>query len=344
MKLREQERNRTAEEVLECPSLLSMTSANVLTFADLTNVIFLRRHHAPQGDAPPCLVDVTARPAPLAARLSSKRFAAAIVATIALHGAALAAFLYEPAPLPSIGVEAISVEIVIGSNTNLGVQQAPSPSEFEQERVEAKDKPVEPESEPVDNVDAKIADKDMELAAVQPTPDKTKSEPEPQIVEAPKPEETKPVESSVQPIAEPKREKPAAKPVERAQPRQADKKSDHDQERTRRRVANVERREQVVSSNGAGAGRSSSDKSYQALVLGHLLRFKPSTTEPGLGVSTVAFSFNSSGAVTSARLASSSGNPRFDEIALSMVRRASPFPAPPDGRAQSFDVPIKLNR
>lgn len=348
MKPREQERNRVEEGALECPSLMTVDSANRLAFADLTNVIFLRRHHAPQGDAPPCVVDAATRPAPVAPRLSSTRFAAAVVATVALHSAALAAFFYEPAPLPSIGVEAISVELVIGSETLAGLQQAPSPTETDQMEIEAKDRPIEPVTEPADNAEAKIADKPMELAAVQPTPEETRSEAEPQAVELPKPEEIKPVEAKVEPIAQPKlerpSEKPTPKPVKRAEPKQAKKKSDRDTERTRQRVAAVAPQQASVSSNSAGVGRSSSDTSYRSLVLGHLLRFKPSTTESGFGVSTVAFNFNSSGAVTSVRLVSSSGNPRFDEIATSMVRRASPFPAPPDGRPQSFNVPIKLNR
>lgn len=347
MKLREQKRAATVTEVLECPSL-ALTPAAPLVFADLTNVIFLRRHHAPQAETPPCIVDESSRPAPLPQRRSSKTFVAAIVATIALHGAALAAFLYEPTPLPSLGVEAISIEIVIGSNERAGQQQTPSPMEVDQAEVKSEEHPVDPVTEPVDNADARIADKNMELAAVQPTPEETKPVAEPQAVEPPKPEEVKPIETKVEPIFEPKIEKPAdkpaIKPVERTKPKQASKKADRDQERTRQRVAAVAPQQAQTSSNNVGLGRSSNDQSYKARVLGHLLRFKPSTTEPGLGVSTVVFNFNASGAVTSVQLKSRSGNPRFDEIATSMVRRASPFPAPPDGRPQSFEVPIRLNR
>jgi TonB family protein len=46
--------------------------------------------------------------------------------------------------------------------------------------------------------------------------------------------------------------------------------------------------------------------------------------------------------VTSSRLARSSGVPSLDHEVTAMVRRASPFPPPPDGRPVSFTVPINF--
>ena len=256
--------------------------------------------------------------------------------------------MYEPAPLPSIGVEAISIELVIGSDARAGQQQTPSENEVDQAEVKSKDQPVEPVTEPVDDTDAKIADKPMELAAVQPTLEETKPEQPPQAVEPPKPEETKPLQTTVEPVTVPKPAKPldklTPKPVERPEPKHAKKKSDRDTERTRQRVAAVAPQPAVLSGNGLGIGNSSNNVNYRSLVIGHLLRFKPGTTEQNAGVSEVTFTITASGAATSVRLSSSSGNPKFDEIVVSMVRRASPFPAPPEGRSRGFSVPIKLSR
>ena len=46
------------------------------------------------------------------------------------------------------------------------------------------------------------------------------------------------------------------------------------------------------------------------------------------------------GRVTSARLVRGSGVGSIDQEVQAMVRRASPFPAPPDGRPRSFTVPV----
>jgi TonB family protein len=46
--------------------------------------------------------------------------------------------------------------------------------------------------------------------------------------------------------------------------------------------------------------------------------------------------------VTSARLARGSGIASIDQEVQAMVRRASPFPAPPAGHTQSFTVPVSF--
>ena len=61
------------------------------------------------------------------------------------------------------------------------------------------------------------------------------------------------------------------------------------------------------------------------------------------GVATVSFAIDGGGRVTSARLASGSGNRGIDQEVVAMVRRASPFPAPPDGRGRNFTVPVRFN-
>jgi periplasmic protein TonB len=46
--------------------------------------------------------------------------------------------------------------------------------------------------------------------------------------------------------------------------------------------------------------------------------------------------------VTSVRLARGSGIASFDQEVQAMVRRASPFPAPPSGQPKSFMVPVSF--
>jgi protein TonB len=63
------------------------------------------------------------------------------------------------------------------------------------------------------------------------------------------------------------------------------------------------------------------------------------------GTATVAFSINRSGQVTSTRLAHSSGDHALDQEAVSLPKRASPLPKPPDGVGAgsiALTVPIRF--
>lgn len=103
---------------------------------------------------------------------------------------------------------------------------------------------------------------------------------------------------------------------------------------------------------GAGGrlenGGSADISSYKSKVFAHLQRFKsyPSgASRAGLHAATVHFVISANGSVTSASLGQSSGAPAFDQAALSMVRRASPFPPIPPGLGRSslpFNAPIRF--
>jgi TonB family protein len=100
----------------------------------------------------------------------------------------------------------------------------------------------------------------------------------------------------------------------------------------------------------AESGGTANVSSYQAEVLAHLQRYRIYPMEAknrGItGTVMVRFTLASSGSVISASLAHGSGAAILDEAALSMVRRASPFPPFPPalGRSQmNFAAPIRFD-
>jgi len=95
-----------------------------------------------------------------------------------------------------------------------------------------------------------------------------------------------------------------------------------------------------------GVGRSAADSNYAGLVSAHLRRHQQypadARSRGEQGTATVSFSLDGGGHVTSARLLRGSGIASIDAEVQAMVRRASPFPAPPSGRGVSFTVPVRF--
>jgi protein TonB len=165
------------------------------------------------------------------------------------------------------------------------------------------------------------------------------------------PEKKKEVAMLPPPMPEPK---PDVKPVVREKPVEAKK----DEKKKERRVASRAAapttfeapRADQANAPAAGAARVSPAAlaSWKGDLMAHLNRYKryPSGSSSN-GTTLVAFSINRSGAVTSARLARSSGDRALDEEAMSLPRRASPLPRPPEGvggGAIALTVPIHFGR
>jgi protein TonB len=97
-------------------------------------------------------------------------------------------------------------------------------------------------------------------------------------------------------------------------------------------------------SSGIGRGRSDHDTNYRGMVAAHLARHKqyPASARGAgtQGVGTVSFTIDGRGGVTSASVVRGTGASILDAELQAMVRRASPFPAPPGGRAMTFSVPV----
>jgi protein TonB len=100
----------------------------------------------------------------------------------------------------------------------------------------------------------------------------------------------------------------------------------------------------------AGAARvpAAAIASWKSKLMAQLNRHKryPSGSSNS-GTAVVAFSVNRSGEVTSARLSRSSGDNVLDQEAVSLPRRASPLPKPPEGvdsGSIALTVPIRFGR
>ena len=149
------------------------------TGADLGNVVPFMRPRGNARTAPAVVLPAdAARPGAGGLTRERLRLAAFVTASLALHAGLFMAFWREPAPLASIGMEVISVEIVVGATAPAGV----APTQGEQQ-VNAAAAPETEETE---------VDKAEEKATAQP-----------QTVEVAR-EETAPEQKTEQPKAESK--------------------------------------------------------------------------------------------------------------------------------------------
>jgi len=96
-----------------------------------------------------------------------------------------------------------------------------------------------------------------------------------------------------------------------------------------------------------GQFTQASANAYNALVFGHLQRFKryPSAAHGAVGTVLLQFALDREGRVISTSVTKSSGNSVLDREALEILRRASPFPAFPaakPGAQDSFLAPVSF--
>lgn len=111
--------------------------------------------------------------------------------------------------------------------------------------------------------------------------------------------------------------------------------------------AQVTRSDRNAGRQNASGGSSMAPARWQSRLMAHLERHKryPSAARARgeQGTVYVRFGIDGSGNVLSVTLARSSGFPDLDGEVLSLVRRASPIPAPPPGSATSITVPIRFS-
>ncbi|MEJ0077360.1 MAG: TonB family protein [Alphaproteobacteria bacterium] len=353
------------------------------TGADLGNVVPFARPPGNARAAPAIAVPAHAGWIARPRRVRERAwFAGFVTLSLAAHAGLFMAFWREPTPLASIGMEVISVEIVVGATAPAGTaptegeQQrnaATTPmtetteSEKAEEKATAQEQAVEVAREETTPEqpkpqDAKPIEPKLETAAV---PERPAAEQKPAVamVETPSPDTAtataKPQEAPPPPtevtLLPPPEEKPIEKraeqrPVQAVPPKPV---KDAKPAKEPRRMAaptreNASREAKAsapsTAANNVGVGRSDRDTNYPGLVSAHLRRYQqyPSDARSrgDQGTATVSFGLDSGGRVISARLVRGSGVASIDQEVQAMVRRASPFPAPPDGRPRSFTVPV----
>jgi protein TonB len=323
-----------------------------------SNVVVLSSPRMPTRPVP--ALHAGGRPAATAASAGGWiRAAGFLAASLAFHCAVLFWFEQTPPPLASVGEVSVSVEIVLGGKVAAGEASTPSPSETQSAAA--------PESEKPDAETPQIARAEPEAAGPEKTPPQV-TEVTPQAIEAPPASTQAPAPAQPTPpardadmpatTAEPPPQ-PAAMPapapalaIPAPEPKRAVAPTARERSRKPERGENQQTRNapaaaRSTASSGIGIGRSDADSNYRGLVAAHLGRHKQFPAEARArgdqGSTSVAFSIDGGGRVTSVRLTRASGIASFDRETEAMVRRASPFPAPPGGRAMSFTVPVSFH-
>jgi protein TonB len=289
------------------------------------------------------------RPAPdLTDKETRTRILALVALSLLIHAGLYLATNREPEPMASIGLEAISVEIVLGANAPAGAGNTPSESP-----TQSAPTPVQ-QTEP-DRTEVQEQKPPDQTAAVQPDatpqttppPEEQPQPPEPQQPEAVQPQAAPITEAPVaqEPVKPQPKPAPKQPPKHEATPKPAPKHEAKPKAAPKREATPSERPgPRANAANGVGAGRSASDANYRGMVAAHLARYKrfpPEAERSGAqGSASVRFVLSGSGGVTSVSLVRGTGVAALDQEAVAMVHRASPFPAPPNGRSVSFTVPV----
>lgn len=341
------------------------------------NVVpFLRLEGARRS--PDIAVDAQARPAPMPARRFDRGpLLSWLLASLALHaGAFLVLARYAP-PLASVGVQSISVEIVLGTDADAGNADRPTKSDAAIDSAASKgDETAEPDPQP-DEAKAPAHEAEPRQQPAAPEPEHAEAAPtitepdaptevapatqdsppppvrdaEPATTTPEPPAETAPSEverpNPVREAAKPKR--PPAEPVKTSKPAKPHPETRHRQQKEKDAdVSHPSRTSSAsVASSGIGRGRSDAETNYRGIVAAQLARnkfFPPDARRKGeRGNAVISFNIDVDGRVTSVSLVRSTGIASLDHEAQAMVRRASPFPPPPAHRAMRFTVPVSFD-
>jgi protein TonB len=184
--------------------------------------------------------------------------------------------------------------------------------------------PVESSSPEVQDQDIAVGPTMQQAEAAPPEPPKVEEKPTERVEQPPSPAQQAEV---TLPQDEPKEvEKPKPVPQPPAPETRAPPKSDH-----------------------IGQFSQAGSNAYNALVFGHLQKFKryPPAAGGKIGKVVVRFVLNRAGEVIDSALTKSSGNDVLDRAALETLRRASPFPRFPDAKPDTQDTytaPISFDR
>lgn len=283
---------------------------------DLANVVSFRRTREAERSVAPAVVlpgDELGAPASSLTR-ERLRIASFAVVSLAVHVGLFFTFWRDPDPLASIGVQVISVEIVVGATAPAGVAPTPGENETASPAAPADPEPSEvvreaeqkataqPQDVPVAQQEAapevekpqvEETPRQVEAAKAEPLPPETKppiavmeserpdaKPPEPVAVAPPepqKPAEAKPVQQIVPP-PKPVQQKPKPEIKPRVAARPVETKAEQPTRvaaPTRDKPSERARASAPASpANNIGRGRSDNDTNYRGIVAAHLARFK----------------------------------------------------------------------
>jgi len=315
------------------------TDQSASAAADLSNVIAFARTRRSDASAPPVVISQRDRPVPL---LPGSRWLLGVLCSFILHGGAFYALWQEPKLLEGIGIEAITVEIELGDNRPVGAASSLGPNQIDAKQVEevkSDEKIVEQERV----IDAREVKPETESHVTRNDVVKEQPAVEPQELQKEQQAEQQQVVAMVE---TPRADIPTVLPRETPPDAQATVVVRREQPKTARPAEPKQKEsaspsEAKVSAGGSGRTAVASLANYDGLVSAHLRRHQSAVRSNGVtGSGAVTFLLSGSGNVTSVRIARGTGAAVLDQEILAMVRRASPFPAPPDGQPKSFTVPL----
>lgn len=182
-------------------------------------------------------------------------------------------------------------------------------------------------SEPEDTV-SNVAEVNPEEGTIE------DSAPSPAEMETEKDEQTEKAKAAGIDETKPEKAKPRQESERKSQPSKAAKKGG----------AKARGKSSAKKSGGQVSASRGAVRNYAARVRARVARNRPRSGSAH-GTAVVSFGVSRSGSLRYAKLARSSGNRSLDSAALSAVRRASPFPAPPRGaslRDLSFRIPFRF--
>jgi protein TonB len=279
---------------------------------------------------------------------------------VTAHAGAVAFLMREPmvamedsGPPPAIMIElAPEPEAVITEETEVSTDHVDAEevktatSEPVPEPVEPP--PVQPLPEPVPEPEPEVAEQVVEPApVVEPEPllePVEKIDPIEELVMAQLDNVEVPIPMVRSPKPEPKIETPV-EPKKKAQKKQQTPPASQAARQAKAEVAQADRN--AASASSSGSGRSVSPAKWQSRLMSHLERRKryPSEARSNReeGTVYVRFRIDDAGNVLSVSLSRSSGSAVLDDAVLTMVRNASPVPAPPPGVNKTITAPVRFN-
>lgn len=287
------------------------------------------------------------------------------VLVVTAHAGAVALLLREPmvvmedsGPPPAIMIEmAPEPEAVLTEETEVSTDQV--------DAEEVKTASSEPLPEPVEPPPVQPLPEPVPEPLPEPETELTEQVVEPPPIVEPEPlpepiEEIDPVEELVMaqlenvevpipmvrpPKPEPKVEKPTEPKKKVVKKQQAPAPASQAARQAKAEVAQADRN--AASASSSGAGRSVSPAKWQSRLMSHLERRKryPSEARSNReeGTVYVRFRIDDAGNVLSVSLSRSSGFAALDDAVLTMVRNASPVPAPPPGVNKTITAPVRFN-